>query len=233
LPAGEAGQNKIENNSPIINKELQKTEFNMRTKFTTVLTGIVAVIMLITTQTSRAAENNQVTKLTEIKNISKVTATGNVEVFLSQGATEGVTVYNKYYSENALVQLEDGELRITSYGTEKLQVWVQVDRLSSIEANGTAKIQSLNKITALNLSVKLDDSATAILNTETISSDAQVNGSSSLSLTGSAEDHALTISGTAKVDVSDFHTTSSSLHSAGEGKLVISRNGKSVIIQKV
>lgn len=206
----------------------------MRTKFTTVLTGIVAIILLtVTTQKSVAAESNQVTRLTEIKNISKVTATGNVEVFLSQGATEGVTVYNKYYSENALVQLEDGELRITSYGTEKLQVWVQVDRLSSIEANGTAKIRSLNKISALDLSVTLNDSSTAVLNTETITSDAQVNGSSSLSLRGSAEDHALTISGTAKVDVTDFHPASSSVNTAGEGKLVISRNGKSVIIQKV
>ena len=188
----------------------------MRTKFTTVLTGIVAIILLtITTQKSVAAESNQVTRLTEIKNISKVTATGNVEVFLSQGATEGVTVYNKYYSENALVQLEDGELRITSYGTEKLQVWVQVDRLSSIEANGTAKIRSLNKISALDLSVTLNDSSTAVLNTETITSDAQVNGSSSLSLRGSAEDHALTISGTAKVDVTDFHPASSSVNTAG------------------
>ena len=206
----------------------------MRTKFTTVLTGIVAIILLtITTQKSVAAESNQVTRLTEIKNISKVTATGNVEVFLSQGATEGVTVYNKYYSENALVQLEDGELRITSYGTEKLQVWVQVDRLSSIEANGTAKIRSLNKISALDLSVTLNDSSTAVLNTETITSNAQLNGSSSLSLRGSAEDHALTISRTAKVDVTDFHPTSSSVNTAGEGKLVISRNGKNVIIQKV
>ena len=206
----------------------------MRTKLTTVLTVIVAVIMLtITTETSIAAENNQVTKLTEIKNISKVTATGNVEVFLSQGGTEGVTVYNKYYSESALVQLEDGELRITSYGTEKLQVWVQVDQLRGIEANGSAKIQSLNKISALELSVELNDSSSAILNTETISSDAQVNDSSTLNLSGSAEDHSLTISGTGKVDVTDFNSPSSSLNSEGTGKLVISRDGKSIIIQKV
>ena len=206
----------------------------MRTKFTTVLTVLVAIIMLaITTQTSIAAENNQVTKLTEIKNISKVTATGNVEVFLSQGATEGVTVYNKYYSENALVQLEDGELRITSYGTEKLQVWVQVDQLGSIEANGNAEIRSLNRISALNLSVTLNDSSTAILNTATVTSDAQVNDASTLSLTGSAEDHSLTISGTAKVDVTNFDSATSSLNSEGAGKLVVTRNGKNVIIQKV
>ena len=205
----------------------------MRTKLTSVLTAIVAIVMLtITTQKSIAAEGVQLsTKLTEIKNISKITASGNVEVFLTQGGTEGVTVYDNYYGKYALVQLVDGELRISSYGTEKLQVWVQVDGLKSIEANGTAKIQSLNKISATDLSINLSDSAVANLNTETLVSKASVNESASLSLTGSSENYSLFISGSGKVDATSFTAVDGSLKVEDNGQLVISRNGKNVLIQ--
>ncbi len=205
----------------------------MRTKFTTVLTAIVAVIVLtFTTQKSSAAEGVQLsTKLTEIKNISKITASGNVEVFLTQGGTEGVTVYDNYYGKYALVQLQDGELRISSYGTKTLQVWVQVDGLKSIEANGTAKIQSLNKISALDLSIELSDSAVAVLHTEALASTANVNESASLSLTGSSENYSLFISGTGKVDATNFKAGEGSLKVKDNGQLVISRDGKNVLIQ--
>lgn len=205
----------------------------MRTKFTTVLTAIVAVIVLtFTAQKSSAAEGIQLsTKLTEIKNISKITASGNVEVFLTQGGTEGVTVYDNYYGKYALVQLQDGELRISSYGTKTLQVWVQVDGLKSIEANGTAKIQSLNKISAPDLSIELSDSAVAVLHAETLASKANVNESASLSLTGSSENYSLSISGTGKVDATNFKAGEGSLKVTDNGQLVISRDGKNVLIQ--
>lgn len=205
----------------------------MRTKLTSVLTAIVAVVMLtITAQKSIAAEGVQLsTKLTDVKNISKITASGNVEVFLTQAGTEGVTVYDDYYGKYALVQLVDGELRISSYGTKTLQVWVQVDGLKSIEATGTAKIQSLNKISATDLSISLSDSAVAILNTETLVSKASVNEAASLSLTGSSENYSLSISGSGKVDATSFIAVDGSLKVEDDGQLVISRDGKNVLIQ--
>ncbi len=180
----------------------------MKTKLTSVLTAIVAVIMLtITTQKSIAAERVQLsTKLTEIKNISKITASGNVEVFLTQGGTEGVTVYDNYYGKYALVQLVDGELRISSYGTEKLQVWVQVDGLKSIEASGDAEIKSLNKISAMDLSIELRDSATATLNSETINSKVTVTDLSSLNLSGSSLNYTEVISESGAVNAASFVT---------------------------
>lgn len=180
----------------------------MKTKLTSVLTAIVAVIILtITTQKSIAAEGTQLsTKLTEIKNISKITASGNVEVFLTQGGTEGVTVYDNYYSKYALVQITDGELRISSYGAEKLQVWVQVDGLRSIEASGNAEIKSLNKISALDLSIELKDSATATLNSETLTSKVTVSDLSSLTLSGSSLNYTEMISESATVNANSFVT---------------------------
>ncbi|HCN82952.1 MAG TPA: hypothetical protein DIT07_04930, partial [Sphingobacteriaceae bacterium] len=81
------------------------------------------------------------------------------------------------------------------------------------------------------LSINLSDSAVAILNTETLVSKASVNESSSLSLTGSSENYSLFISGTGKVDATSFNAVDGSLKVEDNGQLVISRDGKNVLIQ--
>lgn len=101
--------------------------------------------------------------LNNVSRINKIEIHGNVEVYVSDGAEDRVKVYNKYYSENALVQSHNGILRITSYKAEKLVVWVTANELHSISAFDNASVSSFGKLSEIALDVNLYDKATAKL----------------------------------------------------------------------
>src|ERR1700712_3950714 len=105
----------------------------MKTKIFSFVT-IAAIVLGIgnntfaATKDSAAKNNNEVsTVLTNVSKINKIEVRGNVELFVSDGANDQVKVYNRYYSESALVQSQKGVLRITSYSAQKLVVWVTAD----------------------------------------------------------------------------------------------------------
>jgi hypothetical protein len=98
--------------------------------------------------------------------ISKINASGNVIVYISQGSAEDVKVSGKYDDNRSLIESENGELKIASYGNETLEVLVTVTDLKGIEADGTAAIKSLNKLNSDKLDVKLNDSSSAMLDSD-------------------------------------------------------------------
>ena len=101
-------------------------------------TRILSIILLFAAiagfskTTYASGVNADYTLLKEIKAINKIEVRGNVELFISDNSAEQVKVYNKYYSENALVQYNNGTLRVTSYNAEKLIVWVSTDDLRAV-----------------------------------------------------------------------------------------------------
>ncbi|MDB5009813.1 MAG: hypothetical protein JWQ06_602, partial [Mucilaginibacter sp.] len=87
----------------------------------TILTLItMTVVVLGTTNFTYAdtATTNKATTLTHVGSINKIEVHGNVEVYITNGKKDEVTVNNNYYAENALVQDEDGVLRVSSYKAE-------------------------------------------------------------------------------------------------------------------
>jgi hypothetical protein len=96
----------------------------MKTKFITLAT-IASLILGIGTTTfaadkDSAAKNNEVsTVLTNVSRITKIEVRGNVQLFVSDNEADQVKVYNKYYQESALVQNQNGVLRISSYTDQK------------------------------------------------------------------------------------------------------------------
>ncbi len=109
----------------------------MKTKILSIVT-IAAIVLGITSSTyaatknDSAAKNNEVsTVLTNVSNINKIEVRGNVELFISDGSSDQVKVYNRYYAESALVQSQKGVLRITSYSDQKLVVWVTANQLNA------------------------------------------------------------------------------------------------------
>src|SRR5438270_7022805 len=108
-----------------------------------ILTLAIAIVTVLGISQSTFAGNKEreaVTVLTEIKNICKSEVHGNVELYLSDGVTDQVKVYNKYYSENALVQNQNGVLKISSYKAEKLIVWVTVNNLFNLSVYDNAQV---------------------------------------------------------------------------------------------
>src|SRR4051812_17053205 len=117
----------------------------MKTSIKT-LFALALTFIMFTGSAFASTSENAVTILNSVKNINKLVVNGNVEVILLQAPTESVKVYDSYYAKNALVQQEDGVLRISSFQKAKLTVAVYVRNLSSIEVSGTSTVKTFGKI---------------------------------------------------------------------------------------
>ncbi|MES2417438.1 MAG: DUF2807 domain-containing protein [Bacteroidota bacterium] len=153
---------------------------------------------------SSAVKEKNITVLNQVKNINKIVVNGNVEVILVQAPTESVKVYDSYYAKNALVQQQEGVLRISSFQKETLTVAVYVRNLSSIEAADNSIIKTFGKVNFLSLAVILKDKATADINASTISLYTSVKDNASLKLSGTTTDHTAMLGSLAKMSMDQF-----------------------------
>jgi len=164
---------------------------------TTILTLIAAVILTATVTTTKAtaATTTQVVALTGIKNISKIEAHGNVEVFITNGVKDGVKVYDaNFYANGALVQEQNGTLRITNYDkAKKLIVEVTVTDLRNIAAYDNAVIKS-DKLALVDLTVDLYNNAYAGLQLSNYAASINVNDQAKADLSGDVAEYSLTYS---------------------------------------
>lgn len=126
------------------------------------------------------------TVLTDISAINKIEVHGNVELYVSDASSDQVKVYNKYYSESALVQSTNGVLRISSYKNEKLVVWVSANDLRAISAYDNAEVKTFGNISKIEFNVDLHDNATAKLNLDTFNTSLTVKDNAKADLAGSA-----------------------------------------------
>jgi len=165
----------------------------------------LAVILVGTTTFANAATNNTaVTVLNTIGNFNKIEVRGNVEVIVATGDKNEVTVNNNYYAENALVQGKDGVLRISSYGNDKLVVYVKAADLRAISAFDNAVVKSDGRLSAIQLDVTLSNNAYAALNLDNFVANVTVNDNAKAEVTGSATDFSLNYSATSTITRSSF-----------------------------
>ncbi|WP_316735614.1 GIN domain-containing protein [Pedobacter aquatilis] len=158
--------------------------------------------------------NNSYTNLTAVKNISKIKISGNVNLILVQDAKESVEVYDSYYTKNALVQQQNGELRISSFNNEALTVIAHVNNITDIEASNNASVKTSGNFNLLNLNVVLNDKATADITANTISLSTNINGTSKLNLSGTTENYNAILSSSAKVGMNGFTAKDSNVSAA-------------------
>ena len=182
---------------------------SIKTLFATALTLVVLTSSAFAAETPK--ESN-FTVLTQVKNISKIEVKGNVEIILVQAPTESVKVYDSYYAKNALVQQQEGVLRISSFQKETLTVAVYVRNLSSIEASDNATVKTYGKIDFLSLDIILKDNATANINTTTVNLYTSVKDNASLKLSGSTTEHYALLGAQAKLSMDQFVAASSSVN---------------------
>jgi hypothetical protein len=178
---------------------------------TLVALSLTAIVLSSSALTTKAADGQKQTILSEVKNVNKINVSGNVELILVQSADENVKVYNDYYANNALVQQKNGELRISSFNKETLTVVVYVNNLTSITAANNASVKTFGKFNTLSLDVNLKDQATANLNTNTISLNTNVNDQSNLTLTGSTEEYNAILGSVAKLNMTQFVAENTSI----------------------
>lgn len=174
-----------------------------------ILTLAIAIITVLGMSQSAFAGNKDrdaVTVLTEISSINKIEVHGNVELYLSDGATDQVKVYTKYYSENALVQNQNGVLKISSYKAEKLVVWVTVSSLFNLSVYDNAQVKSFGKLSALELNVNLYNNASVQLNLDAYAVNVKVNDRAKADLEGTASETNLAYDYSAFLNISNLNS---------------------------
>ncbi|MBS1524969.1 MAG: DUF2807 domain-containing protein [Bacteroidetes bacterium] len=149
---------------------------------------LIAVLTGSAQITEAATANSNYTVLNDIKAINKIEVHGNVQLFISDSPANQVTVYNKYYSENALVQNRNGVLRISSYGAEKLIVWVSSESLQSVSAYDNADIRSFGDVAKIEFNIDLHNRATAELKFNAFSVNVTLRDNASAQFSGRVEE---------------------------------------------
>jgi len=160
----------------------------MKTQILTIFTALVLSTGIATTTFAATANTQNVTVLNDIPAINKIEVHGNVELYISDGETDQVKVYNKYYSEGALVQNKDGVLRISSYTSEKLVVWVTANDLRSVAAYDNADVKSFGNLSKIDFNVELHNTATAKLNIDAFAANVSVNDKAKADLSGKVDE---------------------------------------------
>ncbi|GGH19716.1 GIN domain-containing protein [Mucilaginibacter phyllosphaerae] len=180
----------------------------MKTSILTIATIFTLALGTATSSFASANNNNEEasTVLTNISKINKIELHGNVELYVSDGATDQVKVYNKYYSESALVQSQNGTLRISSYSDKKLVVWVTANDLQTIIANDNSQVRSFGNLAKLDLEVTLNNTATADLKINAYKASIVVNDRAKANISGTVNDYSLKQDQSATVNHSQLAT---------------------------
>ncbi|ASU36451.1 hypothetical protein MuYL_4566 [Mucilaginibacter xinganensis] len=186
-------------NQPLKNKKMKTSILTIAILFATIL-GI--------SQSSYAASGSnleETTTITNVSNISEIEIHGNVELYLSDGAADQVKVYNKYYSDNALVQDQNGLLRISSYSTQRLRVWVTVSQLQKLSIYDNVLVKSFGKISSIDLDVKLYNNAAAQLDMDTFAASISLNDQTKADLKGNITEGKLKYDQSAFLNISQLN----------------------------
>jgi hypothetical protein len=163
----------------------------MKTTIATLITVLTIITNVSLTKAGVVDNNPKYTGPVNVavNNISKIEASGNVEVYITAGDKDDVKVYDKYYSQNALVQGKDGVLRISSYSKDKLVVLVTVTDLRAITAYDNAAIKSYGRLSVIDLNVTLNNNASAQLHLDAYAATFNVNGRATANLSGTIHDY--------------------------------------------
>src|SRR5476649_2745210 len=122
---------------------------------------IIALTVAVLGTANAATKNTVVTVLSNVGTFNKIEVHGNVELVVANGDKNAVEMNNNYYAESALMQNDNGILRITSYNTQKLVVYVTANDLRSIAAYDNASVKSDGKLSLITLDVELHNTAYA------------------------------------------------------------------------
>ncbi len=160
----------------------------MKSKISIWILSIVLLTLFAKNTYATVNTNSNYTVLNDIKSISKIEVRGNVQLFISDNAPDQVTVYNKYYAETALVQSRNGVLRISSYSTEKLVVWIKSESLLSVSAFDNAEIRSFGELSKIEFNIDLHNKATASLDLDAYSVNVTLRDEATISLSGRVEE---------------------------------------------
>lgn len=175
---------------------------------TTFLKTAALLLMMLTAEKKSFAVNSEkrqeITELTWISNFSKIEVHGNVQLHLLSGEKNKVEMSSTYYDHNALVQVENGVLRITCYRTQRLNVWVTVNNLRALSAYDNVLVQTEGRFSVLDLDVDLFNKAKADLYLNCLCTNIKLNDRSMADISGTAMESDMTVNYASTLNSTDF-----------------------------
>jgi hypothetical protein len=137
-----------------------------------------------------------------VNKISKIEIHGNVELYVSDGCSDHIKVYNNDYKGAAIAADQNGVLKISSNSSEKLVVWVTASDLSDISAYDNAEIKSFGALSSIDLDINLYNNASASLSMDVFHVNITLNDHTRARLAGIINEVELRHDITASVDTS-------------------------------
>lgn len=162
----------------------------MKTQILSFITLIILITVISNSSFASNKKDRTAVVLSEAKNFNKIEVRGNVELYLADGDVNNVKVYNNYYGESALVQNQNGVLRIASYTKEKLVVYITVADLRALSVYDNATVKA-DKLSAIDLDVNVFNNASAQLNLDAYSANISINDRAKADLSGTVTECSL------------------------------------------
>ena len=177
----------------------------MKTTILTIALTLTTLVGISKTASAVTGSSTEVsTVLIDVSQINRIEVRGNVQLYLSDGSADQVKVYNSYYAESALVQDENGVLRITSYSAQTLKVWVTANDLRKLEVYDSASVASFGKLSVIDLDVKLYNHASAKLDVDAYAATITLSDRATADLSGSADKAELVYEQSASINTTSF-----------------------------
>ena len=191
----------------------------MKTLNKTLSVGIVLALVALLPHITLAQDHNITLQERNVAPFTGIQVGGAFTIILSQGDPQVVKVEtDENLQSHVITEVNNGELRITGKSMNnpgKLNVYVTVKQLHSLNVSGAASVKGENKLTSDHLSIETSGAAKATLEIETTKLDTEVSGASDLKLSGSASAHTSELSGAGQLKALDLITSSSTMDISG------------------
>ncbi|WP_316820985.1 GIN domain-containing protein [Pedobacter gandavensis] len=174
----------------------------MKTSIKTLFASALTAIVLTSSAFTTIAKEKSPASINATVKFNKVVVTGNANVILVQGNTEGINSYNEVQNGNTSVKQMGYTLYINS--TDKSTIYVHVKDLQRIDAAETATVKTRGNFNLAVLQIFLKDNAKAKVTANVGSLYTEISGQSDLKLSGSSTEHHLVKNDVSKLNQTDF-----------------------------
>lgn len=173
----------------------------MKTAIKTLIASTLTAIVLTSSAFTTFAKEKSPSNTATVK-FNKVVITGNANVVLVQGDSEGLTSNDLIEANNTTVKQKGYTLYINS--TDKSTIYVHVKDLQRIDAANNSTVKTRGNFNLALLQIFLKDEAKAKVNATVGSLYTNLSNQSNLKLSGSSAEHELVSNGLSKLNQRDF-----------------------------
>lgn len=176
----------------------------MKTSIKTLLASALTAIVLTSSAFTTFAKDKNPVETAAAVSFNKIVVTGNANVVLVQGTTEGISTYDAFDAANTTVQQKGYTLYINSTEKTPATIYVHVKDLQRIDASNTAVVKTKGNFDLKVLQIFLKDDAKANVNAKVGSLYTDMKDKSDLKLSGSSAEHSLVRNEVSKLNIDGF-----------------------------